>query len=167
MKDYIFEAEMWLPYPVDTVFSFFQEAKNLEAITPDFLQFRILNVSTENIEQDTLIDYRLKLYGIPFKWRTKITDWQPPHQFTDSQLKGPYQKWVHTHRFQEKDGGALMTDRVIYRISGGVFAPFVNKFFVRNNVENIFTYREAKIREIFPDLETSDNSLHADLFLTE
>lgn len=155
MKDYIFETSHWVPYPVDEVFEFFKAAENLEKITPPWLNFKILKTSTPDIEEGTLIDYRLKLYGIPMYWKTEISSWQPPHQFTDSQLKGPYSKWVHTHRFEAKDGGTLLSDRVEYRVPGWFFGSIAHKFFVRNNVEQIFAHRLEQIEKFFPTRKTA------------
>ncbi len=154
MKDYIFETSHWVPYPVADVFEFFKAAENLEKITPPWLNFKILKTSTPDIEEGTLIDYRLKLYGVPMYWKTEITSWQPPYQFSDSQLKGPYSKWVHTHRFEAKDGGTLMSDRVEYRVPGWIFGSIAHKFFIRNNVEQIFAYRLEQIEKFFPTEKT-------------
>ena len=98
-KRFIFEQ--WVPRPREEVFDFFSEAKNLEQITPDSLNFKILDTSTEGIEKGTVINYKLKIDGIPIRWRTLITEWDPPHHFADNQEKGPYSKWYHVHRFEE------------------------------------------------------------------
>ena len=148
-KFYI-EAEQWLDYPVEEVFEFFKRAENLERITPDDLEFKITTPLPIDLKEGTLIDYRIKLHGIPFPWRTKITQWDPPHRFADVQLRGPYVQWDHTHTFEEKDGGTLMKDHVEYIVPGGPLSPLIHKLFVRKNVENIFKYRNEIIQTIFP-----------------
>lgn len=150
MIDYSIETEVWLPYSREIVFDFFYAAENLQIITPPWLDFRIMTPLPIKMQEGTLIDYKLYLYGIPMKWKTEISEWEPPFRFVDSQLRGPYQKWVHTHDFTEKDGGTLMRDRVEDRVPGGPIAPLIHSLFVRRNVEQIFAYRGKTIAEIFP-----------------
>ncbi len=148
-QDYILETETRLPRPLEEVFDFFKEAENLQQLTPPWLDFQILTPLPVEMKQGALIDYRLKLYGIPLPWKTEISLWEPPFRFVDSQLQGPYRKWVHTHTFEEMNGGTLMRDRVEYRLPGGVLAPLAHRLFVKRNVEAIFQFREAKMTEIF------------------
>lgn len=144
----VLERETWIPAPVDEVFEFFSNARNLEEITPPFLKFKVVSPGPIEMRQGALIDYRLSLRGVPMRWRTEITDWQPGKSFTDSQIRGPYRRWVHTHSFESKDGGTAMRDRVEYVIPGGplegLFYPFVKR-----DVEAIFDFRERQIRERF------------------
>ncbi len=140
-NDHIYEQEQWFPQKKEELFPFFSEAKNLEAITPDFLNFKVDEVSTEKIQQDTEINYSLKLHGFPFKWKTLILDWQPPNKFVDNQEKGPYSRWHHTHEFIDFAGGTLMTDRVFYRLPVGSLGDLVAGSFVHSDVKKIFQYR--------------------------
>jgi ligand-binding SRPBCC domain-containing protein len=145
MKEFSLHAEIWLPRPRDEVFPFFAEARNLEELTPPWLKFEVLTPEV-SMKPGTLIDYRIKIHGIPIRWRTEITEWDPPYRFVDVQLRGPYSLWHHTHTFEEKDGGTLCTDDVRYRPIGGAL---MNWLFVRGDVERIFNYRQQKLREIF------------------
>jgi ligand-binding SRPBCC domain-containing protein len=130
------------------VFAFFSDAWNLEEITPSWLGFRILTPGPARIAAGTRIRYRLRLHGIPVGWETEIRRWKPPHRFVDVQLDGPYQLWHHTHRFEPKDGGTLMTDIVRYRLPLGIIGRFVHRFKVRRDVERIFDYRARHIQEV-------------------
>lgn len=141
----IFTAQLWLPLPREKIFPFFADAANLEAITPKWLNFYTLTPSPIEMRAGTLIDYRLKIRGIPVKWRTHICVWEPPYRFVDEQVLGPYHKWVHEHTFEEKDGGTLCIDRVEYIVPGGWL---IDKFFVRNDVERIFAYRRERLEEM-------------------
>jgi ligand-binding SRPBCC domain-containing protein len=94
----------------------------------------------------TLIDYRIRIHGVPVRWRTEITAWQPPYQFVDEQLRGPYRLWHHTHIFEERDGGTLCTDRVRYAPIGGAL---LNWLFVRRDVAKIFEYRRQALEKLF------------------
>lgn len=139
--------EQWLPRPRAEVFPFFADAANLQAITPPWLDFRILTPGPIAMRPGALIDYRLKLRGFPIRWRTQITVWEPPFRFVDRQLKGPYRQWVHEHSFEEKDGGTLCRDRVDYAVPGGAL---VNRIFVQRDVETIFAYRREQLERLFP-----------------
>lgn len=150
MKEpYRFKAETWVPDSPGNVFQFFQKAENLELLTPPWLKFKIVTPLPITMQQGALIDYQIKLSMVSMTWRTEISRWNPPKSFTDTQLRGPYRVWVHTHRFQQQNGGTLMIDEIAYLPPGGVFAGVINRFFVRKKVEQIFTYRAQKIGEIF------------------
>lgn len=105
MKVFKFESRLWLPRSINEIFAFFSDAQNLEELTPSSLQFHILTPPPIHIRQGTEIDYRLKIRGIPIRWRSKISVWDPPHRFVDEQLRGPYRVWIHEHRFTERLGG--------------------------------------------------------------
>lgn len=146
MREAIFQTEIWLPRPRAEVFSFFAEARNLECLTPPWLHFEILTPLPIPMRAGTLIDYRLKVHGVPLRWRTRIEVWDPPGEFVDVQVRGPYRLWHHTHRFEEQDGGTLCRDRVRYWPRGGAL---MNRLFVRRDVERIFAYRAQKLRRWF------------------
>jgi ligand-binding SRPBCC domain-containing protein len=147
--------ETWLPYPVEQVFDFFADAHNLEAITPPRLKFHILTPGPIKVQTGTLIEYRLKLYGLPLHWRTRIENWNPPYEFVDTQLSGPYKVWRHLHRFHAETrkgvDGTLMIDHVDYQLPFGPLGRLTQALWVGRDVEGIFTYRESAIRKFFPD----------------
>ena len=143
-------TELLLPRPIDEVFAFFSDAHQLEVLTPPWLHFRILTPRPIDLRLGTLIEYRIRWHGIPLSWRTEIAAWEPPHRFVDRQLKGPYSQWVHEHTFEARDGGTLVRDRVDYAVPGWLLEPLLDRFVVRPDVERIFDYRKAKMRELFP-----------------
>lgn len=143
----LYMSEQYIPYSIDSVFQFFADEKNLEKITPPFLNFKTERLSTEKIEQGTLIDYRLKIHQVPVRWRTRIEEWNPPHHFVDFQMKGPYSIWRHRHQFTPLGAGTLMQDEVIYQLPIGWAGRLVAGGFVLNDIETIFSYRRKFIAE--------------------
>lgn len=145
MNTFTFTIECWLPRPRAEIFHFFSEARNLEAITPPWLRFEVLTAAPIVMQTGALIDYRIRIHGIPIRWRTEITEWNPPRQFIDVQSRGPYQLWQHTHTFEEKNAGTLCLDHVRYRPRGGAL---MNWLFVRSDVAKIFAYRCKRLEQL-------------------
>jgi ligand-binding SRPBCC domain-containing protein len=146
---YLLRREQWVPRPLEEVFAFFSDARNLEVLTPPWLHFRILTSEITAVSQGTLIRYKLSWRGIPLRWTTKITLWQPPRAFEDFQLSGPYTLWHHTHSFESLNNGTLMTDEVRYRLPFGPLGKLVHWLAVKANVESIFDYRYQQIERLF------------------
>lgn len=148
------ETFLLLAVPRERVFAFFADARNLEAITPAFLKFRVLTQGVIEMRPGAIIDYRLRLYGVPLGWRTEITSFEPPFRFVDEQVRGPYRLWRHEHLFEEVAATRTdpvctrVTDRVTYQHIGG---PVVHRLFVRPNLERIFAYRQQRIAELLDD----------------
>ena len=93
------EREQWLARPIAAVFAFFGDATNLEAIMSEWLRFSVIITAPIVMDAGTLIEYRLRWRRIPLRWTTLIEAWEPPRRFVDSQLRGPYRLWHHTHTF--------------------------------------------------------------------
>lgn len=138
-------TSVWLPIARERVFEFFSRAENLQVLTPDWLQFRILTPLPIEMRPGTIIDYRISLHGLPMKWRSAISTWEPPVRFVDEQLKGPYTRWVHTHRFTERDGGTLVDDTVEFDLFGGRLALW----YVARDLRTIFAYRHLALTRTF------------------
>lgn len=141
-----FETQIWLPLSPEQLFPFFADAANLDAITPPWLHFRTLTRGPIVMQIGTLIDYRLRLRGVPIRWRTRISEWDPPHRFVDEQVRGPYRQWIHEHTFEPEGGGTLARDRVRYAVPLDWIA---HPLFVRREVMRIFAFRQESLRERF------------------
>jgi ligand-binding SRPBCC domain-containing protein len=140
------EATQFLPHPREIVFQFFADAYQLEAITPPWLRFVVLNPPPITMQVGLRIDYRLRLHGLRIRWQSAISAWEPPVRFVDEQLRGPYRRWHHEHRFEPIDGGTLCRGVVDYEVPGG---RFVDRLFVRRDLREIFRFRQHKLAELF------------------
>jgi ligand-binding SRPBCC domain-containing protein len=139
------ETRLWLPAPVNRVFGFFADPSNLATICPSFLHFRLLTPGVE-MRRGATLDYRLRLRGVPFRWRTEITAWEPESRFRDEQRRGPYRYWRHSHLFREERDGTIVEDGVDYDVPGGYA---VHQMLVGPDLIRIFTFRQERLREIF------------------
>lgn len=138
-----------LARPLPEVFEFFSKASNLGEITPDWLKFRILTPGDPPMRVGLLLDYRIALHGIPMRWQSEITHWDPPHTFADAQRRGPYSKWVHTHSFRADGDTTWVIDHVEYASIGG---RLVNKLFLEPQLRRIFGHRTDVIGAKFGDV---------------
>ena len=141
-----FKSELWLPVEPDSLFVFFADAANLDHITPPWLHFQILTPRPLTMQEGTIIDYRLRLRGIPLRWRTRINVWRPPRLFVDEQIRGPYRIWIHEHIFDPKDHGTLVRDKVRYAVT---LDFIVNRWLVRPDIERIFQFRAEALKQRF------------------
>ncbi|HMS42161.1 MAG TPA: SRPBCC family protein [Pyrinomonadaceae bacterium] len=149
MAEYILEREQIIKRPQAEVFEFFANAGNLEKITPPELNFHIITPQPIDIKKGAVIDYQLKLRGIPITWKTEITQWNPPFDFVDTALKSPYKQWIHLHTFEEgKNGETIMRDIVRYRLPLEPLGDLAH-FYVKKELKYIFDYRYKVIEEIF------------------
>ena len=139
---HVLRREQRLPAPPATVFPFFAEASNLEAITPPWLRFAIVPPRPADIGVGTLIEYRLRLHGVRVSWLTRIEEWVPGERFVDQQLRGPYALWHHTHEFApDGEGGTLMRDTVRYALPYGPLGEVAHRLFVARDLAAIFDFR--------------------------
>ncbi|MEO6991225.1 MAG: TIGR01777 family oxidoreductase [Candidatus Baltobacteraceae bacterium] len=139
----VFERETFLTYPLETVFTFFSEARNLEAITPASLRFAIRRQPAA-MQRGAQIEYDLRIHGLPIHWKTMIAKWDPPHGFVDVQLHGPYAFWRHTHEFVETSAGVAMRDRVQYALPFFPAGTLATRL-VEADIRAIFDYRTTAI----------------------
>jgi ligand-binding SRPBCC domain-containing protein len=142
------EREQFVPLSVDDCFGFFADASNLEAITPPWLRFRILSPLPIAISEGAVIEYRLALHGLPFRWRTRIDQWEPGRRFVDRQVRGPFRLWEHTHTFEARDGGTTIRDRVLYRMPYGPFGALARRLLIGADLERIFDYRRDAVERL-------------------
>ena len=146
---HVLDREQFIEAPETDVFDFFADAGNLERITPPWLHFRIQTPLPIEMETGARIEYTIRLAGVPMRWRTRITCWEPGVRFVDYQESGPYRLWEHLHTFRPMHGGVLMRDRVRYALPLGPLGQMAHALAVRSALAAIFDYRFSRIREVF------------------
>jgi ligand-binding SRPBCC domain-containing protein len=148
MAEHFLTRTLTIDLPRQDVFEFFADAGNLERITPPELNFHIITPQPIDIKQGTLIDYKLRMRGLPVSWRTEISVWEPPFRFVDQQLCGPYKQWIHRHTFTEIGPNEThMEDEVRYRLPLEPLGDIAH-FMVRRELDYIFDYRQKVVAEM-------------------
>lgn len=148
VEDHVLRYEQRIPLPLDETFAFFADPRNLERITPPFLNFAITSLPEGQLEADSIIRYKLRLHGVPIHWRTRIDRWDPPHAFVDIQERGPYRLWHHTHEFESDGDGTIVRDRIRYRLPFGSLGSLIAGAFVTRDLAEVFRYRHQELERI-------------------
>lgn len=148
MSEHVLEREQFLDRPLEQVFAFFSAARNLEALTPAWLQFEVMTPEPIEMRAGTLIEYRLSVHGMPLKWVSQIEAWEHNRSFVDRQLRGPYRLWHHTHEFLALDDGTLVRDRVRYAIPLGPLGDVAHTLFVQRDLDNVFAHRRSAVTDL-------------------
>ena len=146
---YTLKKSINLPLSLDEVFAFFNRPENLERLTPPFLRFHILTPPPLQMHNGAVFDYQIRLAGLPMRWTSLITNYEPPHQFVDIQLRGPYAFWHHRHSFVPREGGIDVIDEVHYDVGFSVLGKLMHRLVVQHQLNTIFAYREKVVKELF------------------
>lgn len=145
---YELKCEMHAPAPVNEVFKFFENPRNLGRITPPELGFHVTTPGEIEMRQGARIDYTIRWLALPIKWRTLITEYTPPFSFVDEQVKGPYTLWRHRHEFREVEGGTVISDCVRYELPFGPLGRIAHAIIVGKQLRRTFSYRQRAIAKI-------------------
>lgn len=149
MKLYTLRREQLLPRSLDEVFSFFERPENLEAITPPWLNFKMITPTPVHMKQGSIFDYTLRVRGVSVHWASIITAYDPPHSFVDQQIRGPYEYWYHTHKFFETDEGTRIVEEVRYIMPYGLAGRLAHALMIGPDLQEIFDYREVAVEKLF------------------
>lgn len=147
MQSYVLRCDMRVPRPIEETFSVFENPHNLAHITPPWLGFRVLHGPLE-MAQGLEINYTVRWLGLPIRWRTVISAYQPPVRFVDFQARGPYLLWNHVHRFASDGEGTIVTDQVTYILPFGLLGRLAHAFIVKRQLLGIFRFRQQALAEL-------------------
>jgi len=148
-KIYTFKQEQFVKSDMETVFEFFSRPENLEKITPPAMSFNIMTPRPIEMKEGSIIDYTVKIVGIPTRWRTIITSYKKNEYFVDEQLKGPYSYWHHKHSFESVEGGINIIDEINYVLPLEAFRSIVHALFILPQLKKIFTFKFQIIEDKF------------------
>lgn len=147
MKPHRIHELIYLPLSVEEVFAFFYDVGNMQRITPCEIDFRVMTPLPMEMKKGAIVDYRLRLFGVPFNWRSEITHWEPPRKFVDEEVFGPYKMWVHTHNFWSHGEGAVVEDEILYRLPLPPFGEIAYPL-VWAELKRIMRYRRRMVRKL-------------------
>ena len=155
MADHVLEARLWLGRPRPDVFAFFADPANLARLTPPTFGVRLLTRAPV-MAAGAVLDYRLSWYGVPIRWRAFVREFDPPYRFLDVQLRGPYARWEHRHRFLEEDGGTVVEDRVVYRLPLGFVGRALHAATVGRQLRAVWAYRTRQLAAVLGPVRPAD-----------
>jgi len=147
MADHVLESRVWLAMDRAHVFAFFSDPRHLERLTPPHMRLRLLTPEAV-MSAGTALEFRLSWLGLPFTWRAFIREYDPPYRFVDVQVRGPYARWEHRHRFLEDNGGTWVEDRVTYRLPMGPLGALAHALVVRRQLRALWAYRRRQLEAL-------------------
>ena len=147
MADHLLETRVWVARPRAEVFAFFADPSNLARVTPPSFRLRVRR-APPMLETGAVIDYDVRWLGVPLRWRGFVREFDAPYRFLDVQLRGPYARWEHRHRFLEEDGGTVIDDRIVYRLPLGAVGRLVHAAVVRRQLAAAWRYRTRRLSEL-------------------
>jgi ligand-binding SRPBCC domain-containing protein len=147
MADHLLESRVWLARPRAEVFAFFADPANLAIVTPPALRMTVRHAPPV-LHAGAVIDYDVRWLGVPVRWRAFVREFDPPYRFLDVQLRGPYARWEHRHRFLEEDGGTVVDDRIVYRLPLGAAGALLHAALVGRQLAAAWRYRTRRLAEV-------------------
>ena len=142
--------EQILPISLQEAWEFFSSPRNLEAMTPPDLGFRIVLCPVERMHEGQIIEYRVEILpGLWVPWVSEIKAVEEGRSFIDEQRFGPYKLWHHRHLFEAVEGGVKVTDLVHYIMPMGPLGSIAHGLFARRKLERIFEFRRTELERRF------------------
>lgn len=152
MRSYLLRCELKTRRPLAEAFAVFENPHNLAEITPPWLDFQITSPGKVVMRRGAEIDYRVRWLGMPLKWKTRITEYEPPYQFIDLQLRGPYVLWRHLHTFIEDRDETVVGDEVRYVLPFGPLGWLAHQAIVAEQLIGIFEYRQKALARLLGEV---------------
>ena len=159
MASYQLRCQMLVKLPIEEVFEVFQDPYNLIKITPPSMDFKVTNEKSVEMRKGELIHYLFRMLGLPLTWTTLISDYAPPFRFIDEQLKGPYTRWHHLHRFKDTVHGVEVSDIVDYTLPLGPLG-LLGQPIVKPQLLEIFRFRQQALSKMWGGAESTDPQIY-------
>jgi len=135
-----------LPYSAEDVFEWHMRSGALERLTPSWVQARVLEREGE-IHDGGKVVLGVRQGPTELKWVVQHTAFEEGRLFQDEQRSGPFEKWVHAHRFIPSDEGAcIMEDQVEWVPPLGAAGRLFTEGLIRRELKRVFTFRHARLR---------------------
>ena len=147
MRTYTLRCELATPVSVQAAFAVFEDPYNLAKITPPWLHFQILTRDLQ-MRLGAEIDYLFRWNGLPLRWKTRISGYEPPFLFVDEAMRSPYLFWKHEHRFRPTEHGTVVSDEVRYAMPYGLLGHIAHQLAVANQLRTIFSFRQKAIAQL-------------------
>jgi ligand-binding SRPBCC domain-containing protein len=147
MADHVLETRFWLARPRAEVFAFFADPANLARVSPPALRLRLLTPGV-TLAAGAVLDFRIAWLGLPLRWRAYIREFDPPYRFVDVQVRGPWARWEHRHRFLDEGGGTWVEDRVTYRLPLGPVGGAMHRALVQGQLRRAWAFRQARVAQL-------------------
>lgn len=155
-REFVIEREQTFRRPIDEVFSFFADARYLPLLIPEWIRFGMVDAGPVRMARGIRIDYAVRLHGIPFRWQSEITVWEPMRRFVDEQRRGPFRWWIHSHAFEEPEpGSTAVRDVISYGVPGGAL---IDRLIVAPDLERIFSHRRRRLEQILGETAAAESS---------
>lgn len=145
MPTHRFERTSLLPVPAESAYAWHTRPGAFERLTPPWENVRV--VAQEGPFEQARVTLRLGLGPFHQEWVARHHDAVPGRQFVDTQERGPFAAWEHTHLFEPAGTGTChYTDRIHYRLPFGA-AGALAAGLVAGRLERTFRYRHATVRD--------------------
>jgi len=118
----------------------------LERLIPPWERTRVVR-RTGGLDPGGQVVMAMHAGPLPYQWHARHVENIPGVLFRDLQVRGPFARWTHTHRFSDTPDGALLEDRIDYALPGQALLPGCAAGMIDRTLERIFCYRHATLRD--------------------
>jgi ligand-binding SRPBCC domain-containing protein len=147
----VFERSIEIDAPIEAVFAFHLDTRNVPRITPPTQE--VLDIEGAfPLEVGAVVDMRIRQAPLPTAqpWRIRVTAIEPPSLIRDEVVdNATFSRFVHTHRFEPSDaGGTVLTDHIDWDMPSRMMAGMA-----KGIIEKTFTSRQERTKAL---LESGD-----------
>lgn len=141
-----FEYSSQIKASVEKVWQFHERDDILQLLTPPWQPVKVIR-RQGGLNIGATSQFLLMFGFINILWVARHTQYQEYKLFTDEQIKGPMDSWIHYHRFEAKGTDTILTDSIEYQIPGGWLSDIMLGWWVNSRLEDMFRYRHQITKE--------------------